>query len=191
MHRGEHHPGPTGGQDRGCHLLHEALRSKPGAMTAGTGLTDAPAAAFQTMITLARTHAIGRLCRRGGLTPFAICDHETVLDGDGHSNRDQLDDLYRRLGALPPGPMVVVSEGSSDSHKNLLILYAESPDGSAWRVIEAISFTKKPLFFGPILLRQGQVNLQPVETIALAARIHPRSPGGQSTRELQNNDKGA
>jgi hypothetical protein len=136
-----------------------------------TGLPDATVGLPDGLIAAARDEALRRLARRGGLTPFAMRAADSVLDGDGQTNRDQLDDLYRRLAALPPAAVVVISEGSSDSHKNLLIIYAETSDGQACRVIDAISFSKNPLFFGPILLRRGEASLSPVESTTLPPRI--------------------
>jgi hypothetical protein len=138
-------------------------------------MSTAPAP-IDNLLARARTEAEDRLARRGGLTPFALTDDGQVLDGQGATNRDQLDDLYARLAELAsghgaPACAVVVSEGSSDDYPNLLIQFAETANGQASRTIEAIDFLRRPLFFGPILLRKGVLRLAVLEANKMPCRI--------------------
>jgi hypothetical protein len=116
-----------------------------------------------------------RLERAGSLVPFALVGPGgTVLEAaEGTRGSTALEALYRQLGGLPPAQAVVVSEGSSDAHANLLVIYAEAAGGRAFRAVSVIRFARKTLWVGMFNLRKGRAELALLAREPVAARIWP------------------
>lgn len=110
---------------------------------------------------LAQTQNI--LAGRGFLEPFArVRDSRggwRSLEASGTTRTRMLEDLYVRLGALAPEEAreaLVVSQGSSDAHPSLLVLYHEVRDGAARRGIGVVTVQRRPAFLGPVRLWSGR-----------------------------------
>jgi hypothetical protein len=127
--------------------------------------------AFGPLLDEALASARALLARRGNLMPFALRAGEAALHGEGASNTAQLEAIYQILREKPEQPTLVVSEGSSNAHANLLVVYAEHPAFGAARGIGVISYRHKPLFIGPVCIRAGAVNLGALDWQTVTARI--------------------
>lgn len=131
------------------------------------------------LIAAAVEEARFRLARFGQLVAFgrvfdgARTMHE--IDGLGDTGTARLDFVYQGLRdqAGRADAAIVVSEGSSDAHANLLIVFAETRDGLAARAVAPIAYARKPIWIGPIKARDGKVSLAPLAWEAMPARIWP------------------
>lgn len=129
------------------------------------------------LIAAAVEEARFRLARYGQLVAFGrlLADGAVTqeVDGLGETGAARLEHVYQalRAGSARAQGAIVVSEGSSDAHANLLIVFAETPAGGAARAVSPIAYARKPLWIGPLKARDGKVSIAPLGWEAMPARI--------------------
>lgn len=131
------------------------------------------------LIAAALEEARFRLARFGQLVAFGqiIAQGRMAqeIDGLGDTGTARLDFVYQGLRdqAGQADAAIVVSEGSSDAHANLLIVFAETCHGLAARAVAPIAYARKPIWIGPIKARDGKVSIAPLAWEAMPPRIWP------------------